>query len=109
MKQQLDEASTEAESLQSELLESRKTIILLKQNLEDSDLAKKRFHESSNKKTNQMKEQQKIDELVKQLHTMGVQFAIQPAVAIQLNQIVDGKQYEELVKCLHALLAHANH
>ena len=49
VKQQLDEAISKAESLQSELLESNKTNILLKQKLDEYDLANKRFQESLNK------------------------------------------------------------
>ena len=50
VKQQLEEATSKAESLQSELLEAKKMNILLKQKLDDYDLAKKRFDESVTKK-----------------------------------------------------------
>ena len=46
VKQQLEEVTSKAESLQSELLESNKTNILLKKKLDEYDLANKRFQES---------------------------------------------------------------
>ena len=46
---------------------------------------------------------------MKQLLVKEVENDIQRAEAIQLIQAVDGKQYEKLEKCLHALLTHANH
>ena len=46
---------------------------------------------------------------MKQLQVTKVEIDIQRAGAIQLIQAVDGKQYEKLEKCLHALLTHANH
>ena len=54
VKQQLDEATSKAESLQSELLESNRTNILLEQKLDDYDLANKRFQDFLRKKTAQI-------------------------------------------------------
>ena len=108
VKQQL-EVTSKAESLQSELLESNKTNILLKKKLNEYDLANKRFQESLNKKAAQIKEQTEIEKLVKQLQKMRVEIDIQRAEAIQLIQAVDGQQYEKLERCLHALLTHAEH
>ena len=108
VKQQLEEVTSKAESLQSELLESNKTNILLKKKLDEYDLANKRFQESLNKKTAQIKEQTEIEKLVKQLQVMIVEIGIQRAEAIQLIQAVDGQQYEKLEKSLHILLTHAN-
>ena len=108
VKQQLEEVASKTESLQSELLESNKTNILLKKKLDEYNLANKRFQESLNKKAAQIKEQTKIEKLVKQLHVMRVKIDIQRAEAIQLIQAVDGQQYEKLEKSLHALLTHAN-
>ena len=105
VKQQLEEATSKAESLQSELLEANKTNILLKQKLDEYDLANKRFHESLTKKTNQIKDQSEIENL----QIMRVEVDIQRAEAIQLIQAVDGTQYGKLEKSLHALLTHANH
>ena len=109
VKQQLEEATSKAESLQSELLEANKTNILLKQKLDEYDLANKRFHESLTKKTNQIKDQSEIENLIKQFQIMRVEVDIQRAEAIQLIQAVDGTQYGKLEKSLHALLTHANH
>ena len=109
VKQQLEEVTSKAESLQSELLEANKTNILLKKKLDDHDLANKRFQESLNKKATQIKEQTEIEKLVKQLQVMRVEIDIQRAEAIQLIQAVDGQQYEKLERCLHALLTHAEH
>ena len=83
VKQQLEEVSTKAESLQSELLESNKTNILLKKKLDEYDLANKRFQESLNKKAAQIKEQTEIEKLVKQLQVMRVEIDIQRAEAIR--------------------------
>ena len=55
VKQHLEEATSKTESLQSELFESNKTKILLKQKLDEYDLANKRFQESLNKKAAQIK------------------------------------------------------
>ena len=107
VKQHLDEATSKAESLQSELLQSNKTSILLKQKLDENDLAKKRFQESLNKKASQIEKQTEIEKLVKQLQVMRVEIDIQRAEAIQLIQAVDGKQYEKLGKRLHTLLTYA--
>ena len=109
VKQQLEEATSKAESLQSELLEANRTNILLKQKLDEYDLANKRFQESLTKKTTQIKDQSEIEKLVKQLQVMRVEIDIQRAEAIQLIQAVDGQQYRKLEKCLHALLTHAEH
>ena len=108
VKQQLEEVTSKAESLQSELLESNKINILLKKKLDEYDLANKRFQESLNKKAAQIKEQTEIEKLVKQLQVMRVEIDIQRAEAIQLIQAVDGQQYEKLEESLHALLTHAN-
>ena len=108
VKQQPEEATSKAESLQSELLESNKTNILLKQKLDEYDLANKRFNESLIKKSHQNKDQSEIEKLIKQLQIVRVEIDIQRAEAIQLIQAVDGKQYEKLEKSLHALLTHAN-
>ena len=107
VKQQLEEVTSKAESLQSELLESNKTKILLKKELDEYDLANKRFQESLNKKAAQIKEQTEIEKLVKQLQVMRVEIDIQRAESIQLIQAVDDQQYEKLERCLHALLTHA--
>ena len=109
VRQQLEEVTSKAESLQSELLESNKTNILLKKKLDKYDLANKRLQESLNKKAAQIKEQTEIEKLVKQLQVMRVELDIQRAEAIQLIQAVDGQQYEKLERCLHALLTHAEH
>ena len=108
VKQQLEEVTSKAESLQSELLESNKTNILLKKKLDEYYLANKRFQEPLNKKTAQIKKQTELEKLVKQLQVMRVEIDIQRAEAIQLLQAVDGQQYEKLEKSLHALLTHAN-
>ena len=108
VKQQLEEVTSKAESLQSELIESNKTNILLKKKFDEYDLANKPFQESLNEKAAQIKEQTEIEKLVKQLQVMRVEIDIQRAEAIQLIQAVDGQQYEKLEKSLHALLTHAN-
>ena len=92
VKLQLDEVTSKAESLQSELLECNKTNILLKKRLDEYDPDNKRFQESLNTKTAQIKEQTKLEKLVKQLQTMRVEIDIQRAEAIQLIQAVDGQQ-----------------
>ena len=56
-----------AESLQSELSEANKTIFLLKQKLDEYDLANRRSGESLTSKTNQMKDQSEAEKLVNQL------------------------------------------
>ena len=98
VKQQLEEATSKAESLQSKLLEANKINILLKQKLDEYDLAKKRFQESLTKKTNQIEDQPEVEKLIKQLQVMRTEIDIQRAEAIQLIQAVDGKQYEKLEK-----------
>ena len=109
VKQQLEEVTSKAESLQSELLESNKINKLLKKKLDEYDLANKRFQESLNKKAAQIKEQTEIEKLVKQIQVMRVEKDIQRADAIQLIPAVDGQQYEKLERCLHALLTHGEH
>ena len=109
VKQQLEEVTSTAESLRSELLESIKTNILLKKNLDEYNQAKKRFQESLNKKADQIKDQSEIEKLIKQLQILRVEIDIQRAEAIQLIQGVDGTEYEKLEKSLHDLLTHANH
>ena len=106
VKQQIDEATSKADSLQSELLESNKTNIFLNKKLDEYDLANKRFQESL-KKAAQIKEQTEIEELVKQLQVMRVEIDIERAEALQLIKVVDGQQYEKLGRCLHALLTYA--
>ena len=108
VKQQLEEATSKSESLQSEQLDANKTNILLKQKLVQYDLAKKRFQESLIKKTKQIKDHSEIEKLIKQLQIVRVENDIQRAEAIQSIQAVEGKLYEKLDKSLHALLAHAN-
>ena len=98
VKHQLEEVTSKAESLQSELLESNKNNMLLKKKLDEYDLANKRFQESLNKKAAQIKEQTEIEKLVKQLQVMRVEIDIQRAEAIQLIQSVDGQLYEKLEK-----------
>ena len=106
--QQLEEATSKAESLQSELLEANKINILLREKFDENDLANKRFQESLTKKTNQIKDRSEVEKNIKQLQVMRVEINLQRAEAIQLIQAVDGKQYEKLEKILHALLTHAN-
>ena len=74
------------------------------QKLDEFDLVNKRLHESLNKKATQMREETKIQKLVKQLEVMRVKIDIRSAEAIQLIQAVDGKQYEKLETCLHELV-----
>ena len=91
VEQQLDEAATKAESVQTELLEANKTNILLKQKKDEYDIANKIFKESLNRKITQIKDQKEIEKLMKQLQTMRADIDIQQAEAIQLIQAVDGK------------------
>ena len=56
-----------------------------------------------------IKDQNAIEKLIKQLQTMRVEIDIRRAEPIELIQAVDGKQDEKLEKCLHAILTHANH
>ena len=107
-KQQLEEATSKAESLQSKPLEANKTSVLLKKNLDDYNLANKRFQENLAKKTSQIKHQAESEELVTPLRVAKVEIDIQRAKAIELIQAVDGKQSEKLEKCLYVLLTHAN-
>ena len=109
VKQQLVEATSKAESLQSEFIDQfnlNKTNNLLKKKLDEYDLANKRFQESSKMKAAQIKEQTEIEKLVKNLQVMRVEIDIQRAEAIQLIQAVDGQHYAKL-DCLHALLTYA--
>ena len=66
VKRQLDEVTSKAECLQSELLETNKTNIFLKQKIDEQDLANKRFQLSLNNKATQIKQQTGIEKLVKQ-------------------------------------------
>ena len=84
VKLQLEEVTSKAESLESELLEANKTSILMKKKLDDYDLANKRFQESLNKKAAQIKDQSEIEKLIKQLQIMRVEIDIQRAEAINL-------------------------
>ena len=108
VQQELMEATTKAEPLQSEMIEANKMTILLKQKMDESDLVKKSFQESSTKKTSQIKHQAKVEKLLKQLQVMKVGIEFQRAEAIHWVQAVHGKQYEKLEKCWHAILAHAH-
>ena len=107
VKQQLEEATSKTESLQFKFLEPNKTNILLKQKLDECDLANKLFQESLNKKAPQIKEQTETEELVEQLKVTRVEIDIQRAEAIQLIQAVYSQQYEKLESCVHALLTFA--
>ena len=107
--QQLEQATSKAESVQSEPLEANKIKILPKQKLLEYDLANKRFQKSLTKKTNQIRDQSEIEKFIKLLQLMRDEIDIQGAEAIQLIQAVDGKQYEKLEKTLQAFLNHANH
>ena len=89
------------------MLESNKTNILLKQKPDEFDPANKRFQESLNKKTAQIKEQTEIEKLIKQLQVMTVEIDVPRAEATQLIQAPDGQQYKKLERCLHALLTYA--
>ena len=82
---------------------------MLKQKLDEYDLANKRFQESLTKKTNQIKDQSEIERPIKQLQIMRVEIDIQRAEGIHLIRAVDGKQYEKLEKSFHAILTHASH
>ena len=82
VKQQLEEATSQAESLQSELLKAFRTITLLKQKLDGYDLANKCFQEFLTKKTNQTNDQTKVEKLVKlqnnsKLSKLGLIFNVQ--------------------------------
>ena len=76
VKQQLDEATSKAESVQSELLESNQTNILLKKKLDENDAVNKRFQESLNRIATQMKEQTELEKLVTQLQVKRVEIYI---------------------------------
>ena len=104
-----DEATSKAVSLQTGLLGSNKTNILLKEKLDASNIANKRFKEILDKKDTRLKDQTEIEKLVKQSQVMRRETDIQRAEAIQLIQAVDEKQYEKLEKCLHAFLTRADH
>ena len=75
---------------------------LLKQKLDDYDLANKRFQETLTKTTNQITDQAAIEKFVTQLQVMKVEIDIQRAEAIQLVQAVDGKLYKKVKEVLHA-------
>ena len=77
--------------------------------MDDCDLESKRFQESLSENTSQFNDQAEVEELLKQLQVMKVEIDIQRAQAIQLIQVVDGKQYEKLEKYLIAFSTHANH
>ena len=107
VKQQLDEAASKTESLQSELLYSNKTNIFSNQKPDENDLANESFQESLNKKATKIKEHTETEKFVEQLQVMRVEIDIQRAQTIQLNQAVDGQQFEKMERCLHALLTYA--
>ena len=109
VEQELEEATSKAESLQIELLEVKNAINLLTKKLDDYDLANKSFQESSTKKTRQITDQADVQKLVKQLNVLKDELAIQRAEAIQLIQFVDEKQYEKLEKYSHSFSTHASH
>ena len=88
----MDEATSKAESLQYELLESKKTNIFLKQKLDEKGFANKRSQGSLNKKATQIKEQTEIEKLVKQFQVLTVEIGIQRTEAKQPIQAHDGKQ-----------------
>ena len=90
VEQQIGVATSKAELLHSELSVANRTNILLKQKLDDYDLANKRFQESLTKKTNPIKDQSEVEKLVKQLQDMVNEIDILRAEAIQLIQTVDG-------------------
>ena len=97
-KQQLKEATSTAESLQSELSEANKAKNLRRQKMDEYDLANKRFQETVIKKTNQIKDRSEVEKLIKPFQNMRIEINIQRAEAIQLIQVVDGKQFEKLQK-----------
>ena len=107
VKEQLDEATTNSVSLQSELLESIKTNNLFKQKLDKDDIDNEYFQESLKIKTEEKREQSEIKKLEKQLQVMGVDIGFQRAEAIQLIQFFDGKQYGKFEKCVRPLLTYA--
>ena len=94
--QQIDEVTSKTQSIQTELLEAKKTKILLKQKLDEHEIAYKKFQESSNKKITQIKDQNEKEKLLKQLQTMQEKIDVQRAEAFQLIQAVDGKQYRKI-------------
>ena len=69
LKNQIEEATSKAESLQSQLLESNKTNILLEEKLDAFDVANKQFKEIPNKKDTRLKDQANIDKLIDQATT----------------------------------------
>ena len=79
LKNQIEEATSKAESLQSQLLESNKTNILLNEKLDAFDVANKQFKEILDKKDTRLKDQANIDKLTKQLQIMRVEIDIQRA------------------------------
>ena len=79
LKNQIEEATSKAESLQNQLLESNKTNILLNEKLDAFDVANKQFKEILDKKDTRLKDQANIDKLTKQLQIMRVEIDIQRA------------------------------
>ena len=79
LKNQIEEATSKAESLQSQLLEPNKTNILLNEKLDAFDVANKQFKEILDKKDTRLKDQANIDKLTKQLQIMRVEIDIQRA------------------------------
>ena len=61
VEQQLEEATSKAESLQSQVLEANKIKILPQQKLDEYDLANRRFLKSLTKKTNLIKDQSEVE------------------------------------------------
>ena len=108
VKEHLEEATSKPESLHSEPLEANETNFLYKQKLDDYDLANRRFQKCLPKKTNEIEDLAEIEKHVKQLQIMKVGIHFYRAEAVQLVQVVDGKQYKKLEKCMNALLTHAN-
>ena len=80
VKQQLDEATSKTQSLQSELLEAKKTYILLRK-IDDYELANKRIHEPSTKKTSQVTDQAEFEKHLKQVEVMKVEIIFHCAEA----------------------------
>ena len=87
---QHDEATTKAESLQTEQLEANKTNILLKQKLDEYDIAIERFQESMNESYSN-KRPERNRKANQTTPSVRVVIDIQRAEAIQSIQAVDGK------------------
>ena len=81
---------------------------MLKQKLDEYDLAKNKIPRISNQKDKSDQRQSEDQKLIKQLQVIRVEIDIRRAEAIQIIQARDGKQYEKLQKNLHALLTPAN-